>query len=144
LACVCAFFCVCVVLCLGRGLATSWSPVQGVLPSVKWSRNWEISPVIQSGSKRRKKCFLATWQHRTIPSMTLSVAQSLYHRIAGRVRRCGTKRSWHNLKYYRETSMEGLRKTMYIVHRIVGFLTKILTRVRALGTLNMWQSNLFI
>jgi hypothetical protein len=31
---VCAFFCVCVVLCLGRGLATSWSPVQGVLPSV--------------------------------------------------------------------------------------------------------------
>jgi hypothetical protein len=32
--CVCAFFCVCVVLCLGRGLATSWSPLQGVLPSV--------------------------------------------------------------------------------------------------------------
>jgi hypothetical protein len=32
--CVCAFFCVCVVLCLGRGLATSWSPVQGVLQSV--------------------------------------------------------------------------------------------------------------
>jgi hypothetical protein len=47
-----AFFCVCVVLCLGRGLATSWSPVQGVLPSVKWSRNWEISPILQSGSKR--------------------------------------------------------------------------------------------
>jgi hypothetical protein len=33
--CVCAFFCVCVVLCLGRDLATSWSPVQGVLPYVK-------------------------------------------------------------------------------------------------------------
>jgi hypothetical protein len=32
--CVFAFFCVCVVLYLGRGLATSWSPVQGVLPSV--------------------------------------------------------------------------------------------------------------
>jgi hypothetical protein len=28
-------FCVCVVLCLGSGLATSWSPVQGVLLSVK-------------------------------------------------------------------------------------------------------------
>jgi hypothetical protein len=59
--CVCAFFCVCVVLCLGRGLATSWSPVQGVLPSVKWSRNWEISPVLQNcssskaWSKKRKK-----------------------------------------------------------------------------------------
>jgi hypothetical protein len=27
-------FCVCVVLCLGRGLATGWFPVQGVLPTV--------------------------------------------------------------------------------------------------------------
>jgi hypothetical protein len=52
---VCAFFCVCVVLCLGRGLATSWSPVQGVLPYVKWSRNWEISPVLQSGSKLQSR-----------------------------------------------------------------------------------------
>jgi hypothetical protein len=30
--------CVYVVLCLGIGLATSWSPVQGVLPSVKRSK----------------------------------------------------------------------------------------------------------
>jgi hypothetical protein len=37
--CMC-LFCICVVLCLGRGLATSWSLVQGVLPSVKWSWNW--------------------------------------------------------------------------------------------------------
>jgi hypothetical protein len=27
-------FCVCAVLCAGSGLATSWSPVQGVLPTV--------------------------------------------------------------------------------------------------------------
>jgi Zn-dependent protease with chaperone function len=27
-------FCVCVVLCRGSGLATSWSPVHGVLPTV--------------------------------------------------------------------------------------------------------------
>jgi hypothetical protein len=27
-------FCVCVVLCVGSGLATGWSLVQGVLPSV--------------------------------------------------------------------------------------------------------------
>jgi hypothetical protein len=34
-------FCVCVVLCLGKGLATSWSLVQGVLPHVKkLLRNW--------------------------------------------------------------------------------------------------------
>jgi hypothetical protein len=49
--CVCAFFCVCIVLCLGRGLATSWSPVQRVLPSVNLSRNWEISLMLQNGSK---------------------------------------------------------------------------------------------
>jgi hypothetical protein len=56
--CVCAFFCVYVVLCLVRGLATNWSPVQGVLPSVKWSRNWETSPMIQSGNKRSKGKYL--------------------------------------------------------------------------------------
>jgi hypothetical protein len=33
--CVYEFFCVCVVLCLGSGLATGQSLVQGVLPSVK-------------------------------------------------------------------------------------------------------------
>jgi hypothetical protein len=31
--CVC-LFCVCAVLCAGRGLATGWSPIQGVLPTV--------------------------------------------------------------------------------------------------------------
>jgi hypothetical protein len=43
--CVCArarLFWVCVVLCLGRCLATGWSLVQGVLPSVKnWLQNWK-------------------------------------------------------------------------------------------------------
>jgi hypothetical protein len=34
LVCVCVYS-VCVVLCLGRGLVTSWSLVQGVLLSVK-------------------------------------------------------------------------------------------------------------
>jgi hypothetical protein len=32
--CMC-LFCICVFLCLGRGLATSWSLVQGVLPYAK-------------------------------------------------------------------------------------------------------------
>jgi hypothetical protein len=27
-------FCICVVLCVGSDLATDWSPVQGVLPTV--------------------------------------------------------------------------------------------------------------
>jgi hypothetical protein len=34
-------FCVCVVLCVGRGLGTGWSPVQGVVPTVYRSRNWK-------------------------------------------------------------------------------------------------------
>jgi hypothetical protein len=33
-------FCAYVVLCVGRGLATGWSPVQGVLPTVYGLRNW--------------------------------------------------------------------------------------------------------
>jgi hypothetical protein len=34
-------FCVCVVLCAGSGLATGWSPVQGILPTVCRLRNWK-------------------------------------------------------------------------------------------------------
>jgi hypothetical protein len=34
-------FCVCALLCAGCGLATGRSPVQGVLPTVKRSRNWK-------------------------------------------------------------------------------------------------------
>jgi hypothetical protein len=33
-------FSICVALCLGSGLTTGWSLVQGVLPSEKWLRNW--------------------------------------------------------------------------------------------------------
>jgi hypothetical protein len=33
-------FCVSVVLCVGSGLASGWSPVQGVLPTVLGLRNW--------------------------------------------------------------------------------------------------------
>jgi hypothetical protein len=40
--CVCVrLFCVCVVLCVGSGLATGWSPVQGVLPTLCRLRNWK-------------------------------------------------------------------------------------------------------
>jgi hypothetical protein len=39
-----AFFCVCVVLCLGSGLATGQSLVQGVLPSVKLLKRLKEKP----------------------------------------------------------------------------------------------------
>jgi hypothetical protein len=38
--CVLLFY-VCVVLCIGRGLATGWSPSQGVLPTCIGLRNWK-------------------------------------------------------------------------------------------------------
>jgi hypothetical protein len=53
-------FCVCVVLCAGSGLATGWSPVQGVLPTMyrikklkkrprsKWL--WLDVPALSDGS----------------------------------------------------------------------------------------------
>jgi hypothetical protein len=52
-------FCVCVVLCVSRGLATGWSPVQGVLPTVKdqeteVKRSVSRMPYAPSGSNRNK------------------------------------------------------------------------------------------
>jgi hypothetical protein len=38
-------FCVCVVLCVGSGLAKGWSPVQGVLSTVYRLRNWKLAKV---------------------------------------------------------------------------------------------------
>jgi hypothetical protein len=35
-------FCVCVVLFVGSGLATGWSPVKGGLPTVYIFRNWKM------------------------------------------------------------------------------------------------------
>jgi hypothetical protein len=58
---VCWFFCVCVVLCLGRGLATSWSPVRGVLPSMndqeteKSALCSKVGASSQIGAKKKKK-----------------------------------------------------------------------------------------
>jgi hypothetical protein len=48
-------FCICVILYLGRGLATSWSLIQGVLPSVNWSWNWKTEARAQGGCKAREK-----------------------------------------------------------------------------------------
>jgi hypothetical protein len=42
--------CVCVVLCVDSDLATGWSPVQGVLPTVYRLRNWK------SGQGPTKSC----------------------------------------------------------------------------------------
>jgi hypothetical protein len=88
---VCAFFCVCFVLCLGRGLATSWSLVQGVLPS---ANDQETEKLLQSGKKREKKycvqifswariCCICSWTAQTqgllglIPLFIYNAVQSV-------------------------------------------------------------------
>jgi hypothetical protein len=44
------------ILCLGSGLPASWSPVQGVLPSVKMIKGIEKSALCsKAGAKRKKK-----------------------------------------------------------------------------------------
>jgi hypothetical protein len=55
-------FCVCVVLCLGRGLATDWSLVQGVLPTVKNDTELNKSPGPWMGWKSHWK--KKSWQSR--------------------------------------------------------------------------------
>jgi hypothetical protein len=57
--CVCAFFCVCVVLCLGRDLATSWSSVQGFLPSVNDQETEKSALCSKVEARGRKK--IPTW-----------------------------------------------------------------------------------
>jgi hypothetical protein len=50
-------FCVCVVLYLGRGLATSWSLVQGILPSVKMIMKLKKKPEPMGAVEpAKKKC----------------------------------------------------------------------------------------
>jgi hypothetical protein len=48
-------FILCFVLCLGRDFAMSWSPVQGVLPSVNWSWNWKSESRAQGGCRASEK-----------------------------------------------------------------------------------------
>jgi hypothetical protein len=47
--CLCVYT-VCIVLCVGSGLATGWSTVQGVLPTVYRLRNWK------HGSRATDRC----------------------------------------------------------------------------------------
>jgi hypothetical protein len=52
--CMC-LFCVCVALRLGRGLATGWSLLQGVLPSVKMIMKLKAGARAQGGCRASEK-----------------------------------------------------------------------------------------
>jgi hypothetical protein len=51
-------FCVCVVLCVGRGLSTGWSPVQGVLQTVYMIKKLKNQPWF---TKRTVEPWTITW-----------------------------------------------------------------------------------
>jgi hypothetical protein len=57
-------FCICAVLCLCSGLATSWSVVQGVLPIVNRSGNWKGAGV-HKGCRAIKKIYSSPIRHKT-------------------------------------------------------------------------------
>jgi hypothetical protein len=85
LMCVCAFFCVCVVLCLCRGLATSWSPVQGVLPSVNNQETEKSALCSEVGARRRTNSGI--WRHALRSKISDKFAcvpnPTLWRRIGG-------------------------------------------------------------
>jgi hypothetical protein len=68
--CLVCVFCVCVVLCLGRGLATSWSLVLGVLSTAKNDYGTESEARALNGleEKLKKKIVLLLDHNRFLPN----------------------------------------------------------------------------
>jgi hypothetical protein len=62
-------FCVCVVMCVGSGLETDWSPVQGTYRLCRGSRNWKSGQSPQGLQSHRQKrvtrrhCVVNAWTH---------------------------------------------------------------------------------
>jgi hypothetical protein len=50
-------FCVCVVLCVGNGLAMGWSPVQGVLPTAYRIKKMETRPESNKGLHSHRQIY---------------------------------------------------------------------------------------
>jgi hypothetical protein len=90
--CVYVFFCVCVVLYLGRGLATNWSLIQGVLSIVNRSGDWKKRP----GSTRAVEAFRKK-KHVILFPDVLSSFQGRVHGTANRASGDGWEpgRAWH-------------------------------------------------
>jgi hypothetical protein len=90
-------FCVCVVLCLGSDLATGWSLVQGVLPSVKNDYETELEAWDMNGMEEPLKkwplfttfflirnsqiiqLFDAIWLTTTAAAATITIAACCYY-----------------------------------------------------------------
>jgi hypothetical protein len=49
------FFCVCIVLCVRSGLATGWSPIQGVLPTILKIQSFQINSEVGRRQRGRRR-----------------------------------------------------------------------------------------
>jgi hypothetical protein len=89
----CVFY---AVVCIGSGLATGWSPVQGVLPTVykikklKWNKNFSQMPYAPKGATGNMNEWMTSewlcshWRrgvnNRSVPSACLSKARYVWDR----------------------------------------------------------------
>jgi hypothetical protein len=69
--CVC-LFCVCAVLCLGRGLATGWSPVQGLLPTV-----YRIKELKKTAKREWESVYIEMWRFTIHIALSCIIWQSI-------------------------------------------------------------------
>jgi hypothetical protein len=88
-------FCVCVVLCIGSGLATGWSPVQGVLPTVYRIKKLKKRPRSEGLWNRREKkrencCFYGVQPLIAFPQLIISKNPTLF----GAVRSAARSKVW--------------------------------------------------
>jgi hypothetical protein len=78
-------FCVCVVLCLGRGLAAGWSLVQRVLPSVKKNyygteiETWALNGPEETSRKKDNEILMFTKLYRNEKVLQGSLYDSWHH-----------------------------------------------------------------
>jgi hypothetical protein len=73
-------FCVCVALCVGRGVATGWFPVQGVLPTV-----YRIKKLKKPSRSNKKDCRVIgrLWNVSCKPSAAAAWFRLLYRPVRG-------------------------------------------------------------
>jgi hypothetical protein len=88
-------FCICVALCVRSGLATGWSPVQGVLPTLYRLRNSKSGqgPQLkrsQTGMKQR------TERQNTYPFMLFNYAYSAVWVVECRMALQNNHKWWRN------------------------------------------------
>jgi hypothetical protein len=107
------------LLCLGRGLATGWSLVQGVLPIVNGSGDWK-EPRAHKDCRAIKKYDL--W-FCLIDAVSNSACIASYSTVIGDywIGNDWRKRSWPKLRYCVRICLQGLRKTTKATIRVAGF-----------------------